>query len=283
MLVGTDAARVTPDDAAVVRELDGLRWYRCLRCDAWEPRPRPDAPSRPSVPARSDVEVPRRGPLLRDRYLLRLIALERLVHVVVFWSLAVAAFVLAGHRRGALSGFTRLMTAFYGGSATAATSRGLFAEIRRLLQVTPAHLAEAGGVLALYGLLEAVEAGGLWVGRRWAEYLTFVATVVFVPFEIYEIASKPSAFKIGALVVNVAVAAYLLWAKRLFGLRGGEAAERRRRLALGGWAALDAAGPPTGSPPGAGSGPQVEHQVAEDAPTGQVGERVVHGGEAKAR
>ena len=34
-------------------------------------------------------------------------------------------------------------------------------------------------------------------------------------------------FKVGALVVNLAVAAYLLFAKRLFGLRGGGAADER--------------------------------------------------------
>ena len=33
--------------------------------------------------------------------------------------------------------------------------------------------------------------------------------------------------RVGALVINLAVAAYLLFAKRLFGLRGGGEAEER--------------------------------------------------------
>ena len=36
------------------------------------------------------------------------------------------------------------------------------------------------GVLA-YALLEGVEAVGLWWQKRWAEYLTLIATAVFIP------------------------------------------------------------------------------------------------------
>ncbi len=48
-LVGTDAAEVTPEDALVVREGDGVRWYRCLRCDAWINAPIPSEPSEERV------------------------------------------------------------------------------------------------------------------------------------------------------------------------------------------------------------------------------------------
>ena len=34
-LVGTDVAVVRPEDGMLVRERDGVRWNRCLRCDAW--------------------------------------------------------------------------------------------------------------------------------------------------------------------------------------------------------------------------------------------------------
>ena len=53
-----------------------------------------------------------------------------------------------------------------------------------------------------------------------------------------------SVFKVVAFVLNVLVAAYLLYAKRLFGLRGGHAAEEARKRELGGWAALEATAPP---------------------------------------
>jgi len=42
VLVGTDAATVTPDDALVVRADGPLRWHRCLRCDCWVALAPPD-------------------------------------------------------------------------------------------------------------------------------------------------------------------------------------------------------------------------------------------------
>jgi hypothetical protein len=33
-LVGTRSAHLRPDDALIAREIDGVRWYRCLRCDS---------------------------------------------------------------------------------------------------------------------------------------------------------------------------------------------------------------------------------------------------------
>ena len=41
--------------------------------------------------------------------------------------------------------------------------------------------------IAAYSVLEGVEAVGLWLGKRWAEYLTFVSTIVLVPYEIHEL------------------------------------------------------------------------------------------------
>jgi uncharacterized membrane protein (DUF2068 family) len=91
--------------------------------------------------------------------------------------------------------------------------------------------------------VEGVEAVGLWYQRRWAEYLTLVVTASLLPLEVYELAHRLSPFKVVAFVINVAVVAYLLYAKRLFGLRGGAAAEERAREADVGWAALERTSP----------------------------------------
>ena len=96
-----------------------------------------------------------------------------------------------------------------------------------------------GAVLAAYALVEGVEAIGLWYQRRWAEYLTFLVTTSLLPLEVYELAHRLSPLKMVTLVINVAVVAYLLVAKRLFGLRGGGAAEERERERDVGWAALE--------------------------------------------
>jgi len=68
----------------------------------------------------------------------------------------------------------------------------------------------------LYGALEGVEGFGLVKRKRWAEYLVLVATVVFLPLEIDEIIRRATIFKAGVLALNIAIAVYLVWSKRLF-------------------------------------------------------------------
>jgi uncharacterized membrane protein (DUF2068 family) len=74
------------------------------------------------------------------------------------------------------------------------------------------------GVLALaaflYAGLFATEGLGLWLGRRWAEYLTIAATASFVPIEIFEILQRLDLLRVGALVLNLAVVAYLVYRLR---------------------------------------------------------------------
>jgi hypothetical protein len=48
-----------------------------------------------------------------------------------------------------------------------------------------------------------------------------------------------SPLKFLTFLINVAVVAYLLFAKRLFGIRGGAAEEARERERDVGWAALE--------------------------------------------
>jgi uncharacterized membrane protein (DUF2068 family) len=109
-------------------------------------------------------------------------------------------------------------------------------------------LREVGIALLAYGVLEGVEAIGLWLTKRWAEYLTFLATAILLPLEIYEIIHRRSALKIIGFIVNVAVVVYLLYAKRLFGLRGGGRADEAERAHDMGWEAIERETPPTGVP-----------------------------------
>lgn len=67
-----------------------------------------------------------------------------------------------------------------------------------------------------YALLEGTEGVGLAMRRRWAEYLTVIATGILIPYEAYEVAHRPTLFKVGALLLNVAVVGYLAYRKRLF-------------------------------------------------------------------
>ena len=251
VFVGTDVRSIAPADGLIVREFGGLRWYRCLRCDSWFPRQPPTAPRRDTVPPREEITVPLRGPALRDRYVLRLIAAERAIHVVVLGGLAVAVFLFIGHRTTLRHDYVAIVNGLFGASGGPDAKRGLLGDFRHLFIISPAHLYDIGFLLVAYATLEAVEMVGLWFAQRWAEYLTFVATTAFVPLEFYEIFSSFSTLKLVLLIVNLAVVVYLLLGKRLFGLRGGHAADEARRRAGGGWEAIDR------RPPGGAAGAPV--------------------------
>jgi uncharacterized membrane protein (DUF2068 family) len=247
-LVGTDAATIRADDYLVARELDGTRWHRCLRCDSWVAVAPPSEPRRVHPPDRDEIELPLRGRPLRDRYVLRLIALDRAIHVVVLGVLAVAIFVFVTHRGQLQQAVYRILADFQGGvgGPTRDVHRGFLGELDKVVSLRPRTLEIAGGLVTGYAVLEAVEMVGLWYARRWAEYLTFVATSVLLPLEVYELTTRITALKVVALLVNLAIVVYLLYAKRLFGLRGGEHALRAIRERDLGWGAIERATPPAG-------------------------------------
>jgi uncharacterized membrane protein (DUF2068 family) len=243
VLVGMDAGVVTEGDALIVREIDGVRWCRCLRCDAWIPAAIPDVSSAERVPTREEIELPLRGPALRDRYVLRLIALDRVLHVTILTLLAVAFLTFAGHDKALHNDYGDLMNALNGGGVAASRVRGLLGYLHKAFEYSPTHLVVLALVFLAFAALEGVEAVGLWWNKRWAEYLTLIATSLLVPYEIYELTLKVSLLKVAAFVVNILVVAYLLYAKRLFGVRGGHAVVIERRDRLSGWQAIEDAQP----------------------------------------
>ncbi|MFF9127569.1 DUF2127 domain-containing protein [Streptomyces sp. NPDC014889] len=249
-LEGTSAAQVRNKDAVLVKDFgDGLHWHRCLRCDAWLPV-RPAAhPDREFPPERQEIEIPLRGKPLRDRYVLRLIALDRLLHFLVLGVLSIGVLAFA-HERGRLSGaFYRTMDLLQNGigGPTGRSGQGLLGELSKAFAVRSSTLWAVGLILGAYAVLEGIEAIGLWLTKRWAEYLTFVATTVLLIPEIYELAEgRITPTKILTLIINVAISVYLLVAKRLFGLRGGGQAEAEEKARDTGWEALERVlpGPP---------------------------------------
>jgi uncharacterized membrane protein (DUF2068 family) len=248
VLVGTDAAELRPEDALVAMAgPTGLgpdvRWHRCLRCDTWIPRSRPNDPSRRYPPDRDEIILPLRGRPLRDRYVLRLIAVDRLVHVLLLATVGVLLLVVAGNQADLHTDFDRIVNALQAGGGAPVSRTGLLGTLTKVFRVTPTHLRELAAVVLAYGVLELVEMVGLWRTRRWAEYLTFVATTALVPFEVYELSKSVSALKLLTLVLNLVIVVYLLLAKRLFGLRGGGRAERAEGQNDNGWEALERATP----------------------------------------
>jgi uncharacterized membrane protein (DUF2068 family) len=243
-LVGTDAT-LRDEDGAFAREMGGQRWHRCLRCDAWLPFPTPSNPEREHPPSQAEIALPLRGRPLRDKIVLRLIAINRAVHFLVLGALAVAVFLVASHEADLRDTFYAILGAIHGGvgGPTSESDGGFVHRIDDLLSLPADRIRLIGVALAAYALLEGVEAVGLWMQKRWAEYLTLIATSAFLPLEIYELTKGVTALKVVALVVNLAIVLYLLFAKRLFGLRGGAAADEALRERDLGWASLEHTSP----------------------------------------
>jgi uncharacterized membrane protein (DUF2068 family) len=249
-LIGTDAAKLREEDSLFAREdAAGARWYRCLRCDSWLALAPPAEPAREHPPEREEIELPLRGKPLRDKVVLRVIALDRAFHFVVLVALGVLVLLFSADRRTLRDTFYKVVADLQGGVAASQThaSHGLLHEVDNAFTTSSSHLHLVGGVLLVYGLVEGIEGVGLWVQRRWAEYLTFVVTTSLLPLEIYELANRATVFKAIAFVINVAVVVYLLRAKRLFGIRGGVGAEHAENEIDQGWEALQRTAPP-GSP-----------------------------------
>jgi uncharacterized membrane protein (DUF2068 family) len=83
-----------------------------------------------------------------------------------------------------------------------------------LSNLTRGHAAALGLGAILYGSLFTVEGVGLWKGKRWAEYLTVIATSTLIPFEVYELARRLTMVRVSALVVNIAAVIYLVYRLR---------------------------------------------------------------------
>jgi phosphoribosylanthranilate isomerase len=97
-------------------------------------------------------------------------------------------------------------------------ARHRFAVIDRYIQPALDHLVGVGdrqlkqfSVAAFgYAGILFVEGIGLWLQKRWAEYLTAIATALFIPFEIYEISQRLTWVRCGALGINLFIVWYLV-------------------------------------------------------------------------
>jgi uncharacterized membrane protein (DUF2068 family) len=244
-LEGMDARALRPEDALFAREGNGVRWYRCLRCDSWLPLPPPTAPARELAPARDEIELPLRGRPLRDKIVLRLIAVNRALHFLGLGLLGLAILIFSANRADLRGAVLKIVADLGGGTAGDGSSRhGLAHQIDQLFSLQSSRLHLFAAIALAYAAIEGVEAVGLWYAKRWAEYLTLIVTASLLPVEVYELSHRVSPFKVAALVINVAVVVYLLFAKRLFGLRGGAAADEAQREHDVGWGALERSAPP---------------------------------------
>jgi uncharacterized membrane protein (DUF2068 family) len=192
--------------------------WRCLRCGDWvlgEP-----ASSGPA----DQAPVPARGKALRQLTILRVLAVERVIRALVLIAAAYGVYRFESAQKALRGSFGNLLPSL----RPVADQLGVDLDHSAILRAATTAL-HAGhttlnlvaiGLLA-YGLLEGVEGVGLWLAKRWAEYLTVIATAAFLPYEISELLKSVTATKLVAFAINVLAVVYLILAKRLFGARGG--------------------------------------------------------------
>ena len=83
--------------------------------------------------------------------------------------------------------------------------------LQKLANLPPNKIKGLGVGSFVYAGLFLIEGIGLWMVRRWAEWFTVIVTSSLVPVEIYEIHRHPSPVKILVLIINFAVAGYLIY------------------------------------------------------------------------
>ena len=100
-----------------------------------------------------------------------------------------------------------------------ADSRFIHTLVLKVDALQPNSVLLAGLISLGYAGMLLVEGIGLWMELTWAAYLTVVSTSLLLPFEIYEVIEQVSMLRIGVLLLNLVIVAYLISQLRRHTLR----------------------------------------------------------------
>jgi uncharacterized membrane protein (DUF2068 family) len=144
---------------------------------------------------------------------IKVIIVERIVKAIVLTALAIG--LLVAGEKGLLTTWAR----YAQDQLNLDADDGVIVQLllRLLLLIGSFTHVNVVAIAAIaYALLEGTEGVGLAMRRRWAEYLTVIATGILIPYEAYEVVHHVTLFRVGALALNLAVVGYLAYRKRLF-------------------------------------------------------------------
>jgi uncharacterized membrane protein (DUF2068 family) len=202
----------------------GTAW-RCLRCGDFV-----TDGHHSSGPA-SAAPLVRRGKELRSELILRVFAVERFLRFLIFLGAAFAVWRFRYDRAGIQRSYDNALPAIrtlYRDLGFNVSNSHLLGLVQRAFNLDSRTITYLAIGLAAYAVIELVESVGLWLGKRWGEYFAMIATSVFLPYEIYDLSVKVTWLRIAAFIINLLLVAYLVWTKRLFGVRGGKRAYEAR-------------------------------------------------------
>jgi uncharacterized membrane protein (DUF2068 family) len=89
-------------------------------------------------------------------------------------------------------------------------NRYLGALLAKLNLLDDRKLEALSGLTFAYSALFLTEGTGLFFEKRWAEFLTIIATASFIPLELYELFKNPSLMKSFFLALNAGIIVYLV-------------------------------------------------------------------------
>jgi uncharacterized membrane protein (DUF2068 family) len=221
-----------PDEPALRPRLHvstpaGEAW-RCLRCGTYvQGAPHGSGPA-------ELAPLVLRGRQLRDAFILRFFALERLIRGVIVVAAAYGVWRFAQARASIQQVFDKeipLLRPIAKQVGWDLDHSKIIESIRHLFELKSSTLTWVVVGLLAYAAVEIIEAVGLWLLKRWGEYFAVIATSAGLPLEIYELIERITAVRIGALVINLGLVVYIVVTKRLFGVRGGKEAYEAQRHA----------------------------------------------------
>jgi uncharacterized membrane protein (DUF2068 family) len=196
--------------------------WRCLRCGDY-------VPGDPAGSGPADLApTPTRGRALRQLIILRLLAVLRGVEGSLWLIVGITAIVVRARVPEFMATLKQAFPALEPVTQTVGWNierSWLARTVDRWGEIGPDTIALFGLAIATLGAVKWLEAVGLWLAKRWGEYLSVVATGAFIPLEIWELIEHVTVFKVVIFAINLAAVVWLIVAKRLFGVRGGRAAE----------------------------------------------------------
>src|SRR3954467_11726991 len=171
-----------PDEPALAERLRadtvaGEAW-RCLRCEAYVAgSPHGSGPA-------EDAPIVLRGRALRDAFILRLLAAERVIRGLLLLALSYGIYKFNGAR----DSLQRFFDDYLPTLRPLADKLGIDLQSTGPVRLIDKALHTAHGTLTLvafgvlaYGCLQLLEGVGLWLLKRWGEYVAVVGTSLFVP------------------------------------------------------------------------------------------------------
>ncbi len=254
--------------------------WQCLRCAAFiigMPQGTGPAAQAPMV---------RRGVEIRSTLILRIFAVERVLRALFFGAAAYVVWRFKNAQVSIEQTFQRelpIVRTLFRQLGYNVDHSKLVGLIQHALTLSPRTISLLVGGLAVYAVVELIEALGLWLAKRWGEYFAMVVTSLGLPYEIYDMTSKFTVTRLALFAINLALVLYLVITKRLLGVRGGKRAYEARlrsqsvmeeavNAAAAARAAArqdaDAAEPPADAPPATPAADSPPARQAANAPPG---------------